>query len=239
VSVTVAGTAVVVRFNGPKYAGAAALVAAAAAAQATGLPATVVLVVTAAGALAGLWALTSLAATWWVYDHRRVYDRVPTGLGAVGRWASVHSGFDDATDHLVAAFGRHPAAVVELDTPARSSLRRARAVAPGGAISAGTAALPVRTAALDTVFVTFAAHEVRDRGEQRALFAELHRVLAPGGRLVVTEHRRDLANAVVYGPGALHFQRGAIWRARAAGAGFVARRDDAVTPFVHRAVWSR
>jgi SAM-dependent methyltransferase len=239
VSTTVTGTAVVVRFNWPKYAAVAGLLVAAGVAAMCGAPSLVAAALGGSGAFGALVTVSSLGATWWVYDHRKVYDVVPAGLGPVGRWASVHAGFDDATDRISAATGCLPVAVVELDTPARSSLRRARTVAPGSAVVAGPRALPLRSGALDTVFVTFAAHEVRDRGDQRALFIELRRVLAPGGRLVVTEHRRDLVNAAVYGPGALHFQRGGIWRARAAGAGLVPEHDDALTPFVHRVVWSR
>jgi hypothetical protein len=91
----------------------------------------------------------------------------------------------------------------------------------------------------DTVFVTFAAHEVRDRAAQRALFGELRAALRPGGQLMITEHARDLANFAVYGPGALHFQPLATWRDRAAEAGLSPASETAITPFVHRLVWRR
>ena len=71
------------------------------------------------------------------------------------------------------------------------------------------------TSTLDSVFVTFAAHEIRDRAAQRELFGELRRVLRPDGRLIVTEHLRDIANVAVYGPGAFHFQPAGTWIDRA------------------------
>ena len=38
-------------------------------------------------------------------------------------------------------------------------------------------------------------------------FRELKRVLAPGGRVIVTEHLRDLANIAAYSIGAWHFHQ--------------------------------
>jgi SAM-dependent methyltransferase len=239
---TVAGTVTVVRFNWPKYAAVAALLAGAAAARRAGAPPVVGAALGLSGALGLVWSVTSLVATWWVYDHRRVYDRLALGLGDAGAWASVHAGFDEATPRLVRALRSEPVAVVELSVPARPSLRRARAggrAAPAGARPATTGALPLASSSLDSVFVTFAAHEIRDRAGQRALFAELRRALRPGGRLVVTEHARDLANASVYGPGALHFQRAAVWTDRAAEAGFEPLGGVGVTPFVRRMAWRR
>jgi len=98
---------------------------------------------------------------------------------------------------------------------------------------------PLAAGSLDSIFVTFAAHEVRDLAVQRALFSVLARALRPGGRLVITEHSRDMANFAVYGPGALHFQPLATWRARAAEAGLAGLGQVSITPFVRRIVFQR
>ena len=92
---------------------------------------------------------------------------------------------------------------------------------------------------LDSVFVTFAAHEVRDTAGQRALFTTMGRALRPGGQLIVTEHPRDAANFAVYGPGALHFQPLATWHARAAEAGLTQTGQMSITPFVKQVVFRR
>ncbi|MEZ5164943.1 MAG: hypothetical protein R2695_00080, partial [Acidimicrobiales bacterium] len=68
---------------------------------------------------------------------------------------------------------------------------------------------------------------------------ELRRVLRPDGRLIVTEHLRDIANVAVYGPGAFHFQPAGTWIDRAAEAGFELASDVSITPFVHRMLWNR
>lgn len=237
-----AGTVVVIRFNWPKYLGVMTALTTAAIASATGAarPVSVVLWVAAAPGL--VWTVTSLAATWWVYDHRRVYEQLTTGLAEVGEWMAVHAGFDDSAPALRASTGRNPVAVAQLAVTPGPSLRRARKLsrkrhrepsrypAEGLSLAAGSA---------DSIFVTFAAHEVRDRAGQRALFGELRQALRPGGQLVITEHMRDLANFAVYGPGAIHFQPAATWQARAAEAGLSLDSQTAITPFVCRLVCRR
>lgn len=246
------GTLAVIRFNWPKYVAAVAIVAAAAAASGVGAPRQVATALWVAAGLGAVWAVTSLAATWWVYDHRQVYTQLTAGLAAIGEWAAVHAGFDESGPALLAAIGHPPASVTQIELRPGASLRRARRQSPRGI--AGSALCPAATGpgrssgagpgtggaeSLDTIFVTFAAHEVRDPAGQRALFGGLRDALQPGGQLVVTEHLRNLANFAVYGPGALHFQPLATWHTRATEAGLSLESDTAITPFVHRLVWRR
>jgi SAM-dependent methyltransferase len=237
---TVAGTADVVRFNWPKYVGAAALLPIAALVASLGLPSPVIAAVWLVSGAGLLWTTTSLAATWWVYDHRRVYDSIARDLVDIGDWASLHAGFDASTPVLTSRIGRPPVHVVALSGHAGPSLRRARGAAPSpSTITGAVNGLPMESATLTTMFATFAAHEVRDHRDQEQLFAELHRVLRPGGRLVLAEHHRDLANFAVYGPGAFHFQSAHRWTALADGSGFTLESDTKITPFVRRVVWRR
>jgi SAM-dependent methyltransferase len=228
-------TTKVIRFNWPKYLGAAAIATAALAAEAAAAPGWIRYPLWAVCVPGSIWTLTSLAATWWVYDHRHVYQRLTADLPHAGDWAAVHAGFDESIPALRAWTGRAPAAVAQITVSPGASLRRARKLArqpaaDGTLLAAGS---------LDSIFVTFAAHEVRDTAGQRALFAALHRALRPGGRLIITEHGRDAANFAVYGPGALHFQPLARWHARAAEAGLTRASQVSITPFVTRIVFQR
>jgi hypothetical protein len=63
----------------------------------------------------------------------------------------------------------------------------------------------VPAGACDTVFVLFAAHEIRDRVRRVTFFRELARVLSPNGQILVAEHLRDWRNFLAFGPGFLHF----------------------------------
>jgi hypothetical protein len=232
------GTATVVRFNWPAYVAAAGLAAVAVGGRRR-VPRPVGAALGAAAGAGAFWSAASVAATWWVYDHRRVYERIAPDLGAIGPWAGLHAGFDDATVPLTTTIGHPPEAVVALDVPSTPRLERLVGRGAGVATVGTVGELPLDTGSLDAVFTTFSVHEVRDVPGQRALFDEVRRVLRPGGRFVVTEHLRGPATALVYGPGTFHFQTRRTWTARAAEAGFTLDDDATITPFVHRLVLRR
>jgi SAM-dependent methyltransferase len=228
-------TVKVVRFNWPKYLAALAITAAALVASAAGAPGWIRYPLWAVCGPGGFWTLSSLAATWWVYDHQKVYERLSADLPDIGEWAAVHAGFDDSVPALLAAIGRPPAVVAEVTMSPGASLRRARKLSQRPAADG----LALAASSLDSIFVTFAAHEIRDPAGQRALLRGLRRALRRGGLLIVTEHSRDTANFAVYGPGALHFQPLAVWSARAAEAGLACVSQTSITPFVRRLVFQR
>ena len=223
-----AGMGRIVRFNWPWYAAAVATIAAGTALllSSPGLwPAASALVLTGLGA-AGFWLLTSLAVSPYVYDRSGVARGEWLGLidpGRVRRAAVLHAGQDEATAIATGLLPRAEWRVFDFHAPSRSgtpSLRRARAAAATQGAGAGAAvrveaiasdAIPLEDGALDLELVVFAAHEIRRESERAAFFGELGRVLAPGGRLIVVEHLRDVWNLLAYGPGALHFLSRATW----------------------------
>jgi len=228
-------TTKVIRFNWPKYLGPLAIATAALVADEAGAPGWIRYLLWAVFVPGGVWTVTSIAATWWVYDHRKVYERLTAGMPDVGEWAAVHAGFDDSVPALRAAIARPPTTVAEIAISPSTSLRRARKLSQHSTADSW----PLTASSLDSIFVTFAAHEVRDTTGQRALFTALQRALRPGGRLIVTEHSRDPANFAVYGPGALHFQPLATWYARAGEAGLTGTNHRSITPFVRQVVFVR
>jgi ubiquinone/menaquinone biosynthesis C-methylase UbiE len=93
-------------------------------------------------------------------------------------------------------------------------------------------ALPLLDNDRDTLFLLFAAHEIR-RPERRAkFFAEAARVLANSGQLLLVEHLRDWKNFFVFGPGFLHFYSRKEWLRVAQSAGLTIEREDRLTPLV-------
>ena len=112
------------------------------------------------------------------------------------------------------------------------ALNRARKIEERRAASAPPSVLPVVSGWADTAYVVLAAHEVRDPSEREKLFAELRRILAPGGRLVLIEHPRNLAGALAFGPGVMHFLPVAEWARLSALVGFRLESERDITPFV-------
>ncbi len=198
------------------------------------------------GILAGaFWILASIAASWWVYDAspimkwrwlRAYFPKNPP------RWANFHAGLDESTPALRELFESPGQALDFFDAPTMTepSIRRARALVTPEIVptSADFRALPLPSNSLDAAFVFFAAHEIRDPRDREIFFAELHRVLDSGGKLVVLEHVRDVANFTVFGPGALHFWGASEWQ-RLAQPHFEVETETRITPFVRLWMWRK
>ena len=221
------GVGQVLRFNWPAYAGAAALVAAAAVAPRR------LRRLLAPMASAGAWfALTSLITTHLVYDRseytkwewpRSLLRRAPRKI------AVLHAGLDNVSGHL-----RHvwPSAAIQVvdfyDEAAMTepSIARARHGKRHGE--------PISDLwpGLDAAFVVLAAHELRQAPDRAEFFGRIRAALAPDGRLVLLEHLRDLPNALAYGPGALHFLPRDDYIASFDDAGLVLIGERPMTPFL-------
>jgi len=100
------------------------------------------------------------------------------------------------------------------------------------ASSCSPTALALESGACDAIVVAFTAHEIRDRGSRELFFDELRRSLRPGGRVLIVEHLRDLANFLSFGPGFLHFESRREWLRLASHANFAVASETRITPWV-------
>lgn len=213
------GVATVVRFNWHLYA------LAIGGAAATGLaarwvPAAAALPLLSAAALGVFAVFVSLTATWLAYDASPLYrlQWLDPWMPARGAAANIHAGFDESTALLRARYPGVRWDVFDFYDPVRHtevSIRRARRAHPPAKDTRAipTNNIPLPDGAFDRIVLFFAAHEIRDPEERVGFFNELHRLLAPGGRVVVTEHLRDLPNIAAYNLGAWHFHSPADWQA--------------------------
>lgn len=201
--------------------------------------------VVALGASYGL--IASGLGAWLVFNRsglttwRWLRDLDP---GAPQSIVNVTTGFDDSTSELRRLFPGGEVTPIDLfDSrgPHDASLLRARRSRPpaGGAINTASPPFPIAGGSADLVTLLMAAHEVRDEDLRRRLFEELRRIVSPDGRVVVVEHRRDLANAVAFGPGALHFAAPATWRRSGLETGMELESERGITPFVTVFVFRR
>lgn len=226
----------VVRFNWPYYASALGLAAVAllGAAQWESGPWPLVLRGFALVSLALM--LLSLAATAWVYDYSPLYrldwlERFPQARSV----AIFTAGLDEISGVVRARLSEAKVEVFDVypqEGRTEESIKRAREVGGSEGQRITAREIPLTSDSVDLAIVFMAAHEIREAGERIAFFSGVLRCLRAGGRVIVVEHERDLANALAYSIGVFHFLPVRSWQATFAGAGLVVRDRSKVTPLV-------
>jgi SAM-dependent methyltransferase len=181
---------------------------------------------------AALSVMLSLLATWHAYDASGLYHLswLATELEHARHAANIHAGFDETTAGFKSGFPDIVWQVFDFYDPVKHteiSIRRARRTHPPAAdtVPIRSDHIPLADSSLDRALLILAAHEIREHGERVTFFRELNRVLAPGGRVIVTEHLRDLANIAAYSVGAWHFHPRREWLATFQAAGFHVARE--------------
>jgi SAM-dependent methyltransferase len=239
--VTYAGVLSILRYNRRYYvASLGAMLAIAALLWSRHLPRAVEPTLIAAAALPAFWTISSLLASWYIYDHSGVtrWNWLPPILSFPPRqWLNIHAGLDESTPILAELFPNTEFTVLDIYDPVEMtepSIARARQLRQPSlpAVIGKSNALPLPDGARDTVFLLFAAHEIRLPARRTQFFVEAARVLTDSGQLLLVEHLRDWKNFVAFGPGFLHFYSRNQWLGVAHAAGLTVVREDAVTPFV-------
>ncbi len=198
--------------------------------------------------LMALWLVTSLVASWLIYDRSRLmdWDWVLQALGySPASWINLHAGHDASTAALLKIFPSAQGRVFDIydademkeRSIVRARLRSLRELRRGrpATVSAEPADyrhLPLPKGTIDVAMLLLSAHELRSEEARSALFAELRRVLGPAGRVIVAEHLRDWANFLAYGPGFLHFHSRRTWLRCFSRHRFDVHREFSITPFV-------
>lgn len=218
----------VVRFNWPKYvSGLCVIVAAFACAKHFPDP-DLAVPLTALGLITTITVLLPLLVSHLVYDRSDLYRM--SWLGMVTGTKPQHvlnlnAGFDESSAVLRKRFPQSELTVIDLYDPGRfteASITRARRAYPPypGTVQAANGVLPLETAMADLTVAFLSLHEVRMHADRVALLKEVRRTLAVNGRLVVTEHLRDLPNALAFTIGVFHFHSRKAWMSAFHGAGF-------------------
>jgi SAM-dependent methyltransferase len=70
-------------------------------------------------------------------------------------------------------------------------------------------------------------------GDRLKLLKEAFRILAPNGRLLLTERVRTQTNWLVYGPSSVRFQPSSYWQELLQDAGFIVRRQQDLQGLIH------
>jgi SAM-dependent methyltransferase len=171
------------------------------------------------------------------------YDAIADVVTAdVVRVAHVHTGLDESTNALRARFPHADVRVFDasdVDAQTEPSIARARRIVPVHADTVPVGLGPLPVAGLDVIVLPMAAHEVRDDDARARWLRTLSSSLAPGGRMVLIEHLRDVENTVAFHVGVLHFLSRRTWHRTFAAAGLDVVDERAVAPFLHGFVLKR
>jgi SAM-dependent methyltransferase len=189
----------------------------------------------------------SLLVSYYIYDLSELYTLswlngiiVPTGANFI----NVHAGFDETSTLLRDKYPDADLLVFDFYDPAKHnevSVKRARKAYPpyNGTKTISTSHVPVPDEYADIICVILAAHEIRDETERSIFFAELVRVLKPYGKIIVTEHLRDLPNFLAYTIGFLHFMPRATWLRTFRACDLCISEEIKITPFITTFILSR
>lgn len=184
--------------------------------------------------------LISLFVSYYVYDFSDLYQlNWIDGLFLFPneKILNINAGFDETSVLLKEKFPHSELIVFDFYDPEKHtevSIKRARNVYPPypNTVSINTAKLPLPDDSVDLIFVTFAAHEIRNDSERSIFFKELHRILANNGKIIVTEHLRDLPNFLAYNIGFFHFMPKSSWYKTFENAALNISCEQKITPFI-------
>lgn len=162
--------------------------------------------------------MLSLFISWYIYDLSGFYtlrwlDELEGQNEVI---VNIHAGFDEISSLLQKKYTPARMKVLDFYDPSMHtevSIKRARRAYPcfPGTLPVSTGHIPLPDNYTDSIFVIFSAHEIRQEQERALFFNELKRVVKPEGKIVITEHLRDLPNFIAYTIGFFHFFPKSSW----------------------------
>ena len=190
--------------------------------------------------LAVLSILVSLAVSYYIYDYAGIYSlKFLDNLNITkdNRLVNINAGFDEISEILKYKYPENELTVMDFYDPRKHtevSIERARKAYPPyqGTITIETKNIPLTENSADNIFLILAAHEIRSDQERIMFFKQLSASLAQGGRIIVLEHQRDMANFIAYNFGFFHFLSAATWQNTFSSAGLEIESRSKLTPFL-------
>lgn len=184
--------------------------------------------------------LLSIIISAYIYDFSGLY-RMHWLTDMIDKEAAtavnVHAGFDETSEILQKKYHFRNLLVFDFYNSrnhTEPSIKRARKLYKPvtGTVKIATDHLPLANDTADVVFVMFAAHEIRNVEERIIFFKELQRIISSKGKIVVTEHLRDIPNFIVYTVGFFHFYSRNNWLKTFAAANLSVAATIKITPFI-------
>lgn len=184
--------------------------------------------------------VASLFVSWYIYDFSNLYsldwlDILHIKNGST--FVNINAGFDETSSTLVAKYPDSTLKVFDFYDPKKHtevSIERARNAYPGFPETQriSTSDVPLKNHSADYIFLILSAHEIRNHQERIGFFKQLGEALNNNGRIIVTEHLRDIANFLVYDLGAFHFYSKKTWKQTFEKANLAIDIQLTITPFI-------
>ncbi|QMU63170.1 MAG: methyltransferase domain-containing protein [Flavobacteriaceae bacterium] len=185
--------------------------------------------------------LVSLIVSWCIYDLSGFYrlEWLNTlDIEKESKLINIHAGFDETSKLLKEKYPNCELHIFDFYNPevhTEVSIKRARKAYPSlpETKSIKTDSLDLADNSVDVVFLIFSAHEIRDFNERLLFFKELKRILKPPGKMIVTEHLRDVPNFIAYSASFFHFFTLKSWLKIFNQSDFKIEKQIKFTPFVN------
>lgn len=183
--------------------------------------------------------LVSLVVSHWIYDISSLYKLealTDIELPENAQIVNVSAGFDEIGDVLKIKYSMHKIEHLDIfKSLAKKEIsiklaqnRKLR----DSKIQVEDFKIPFESDSKDLVILFFAAHEIRDSKSRILFFKEIRRVLKGGGRVLITEHQRDLNNFLAYTLGFYHFYPQKTWLKLFKTTGFRLQKTRKENPWV-------
>lgn len=184
--------------------------------------------------------IISLFVSYYVYDLSDLYKLTWLDKLAIphnSKMLNINAGFDETSILLKEKYTESELIVFDFYDPVKHtelSLKRARKAYPPfpGTQQVNQYHFPLPENYADHIFVVLSAHEIRSEGERITFFKELNRILKQKGKIVVTEHLKDVQNFLAYNIGFFHFVSKSSWNATFKNSDLKTVLEIKITPFI-------
>jgi SAM-dependent methyltransferase len=183
--------------------------------------------------------VVSLLVSFYIYDLSGLYKMDWLPKNDPGKiLVNINAGFDETSEFLKQRYAGSSLLVYDFYDPKQhteASIERARNAYPAfeGTQHIFTNAIPLENGSADTIYLIFAAHEIRNDAERIVFLKELNRVLKAGGQIIIAEHLRDASNFIAYTIGFFHFLPMSTWTKTFSNSGFKIAEHKKHTPFIN------
>jgi ubiquinone/menaquinone biosynthesis C-methylase UbiE len=180
----------------------------------------------------------SLLVSFYIYDFSGLYTlNWMKNYRPGSKIVNINAGFDEISDLLQKKYPDSELTAMDFydeEKHTEVSIKRAREAYPPhpGIKQISTKYIPLEDNSINSIFLFMAAHEIRNNTERVTFFNELRRALSDSGKIIVTEHLRDLPNFIAYNIGFFHFHSYATWKKTFVSSGLIISEEIKITPFI-------